>query len=256
MWNSFSTDAPVGISASVITYSAGNGNQIHAYVARPEGNGPFPGMVLVHHMPGWDEFYQEMTRRFANHGYIAISPDLYCRVGHGTPDDIAAKVRADGGVADDQVVADLSAASKWLKSQPNCNGKVGIIGTCSGGRQSVLAASRAPSDFDAVADLWGGRVVAPQESLTPKQPVAPVEYTKDLKAPLLGLFGNDDQAPSPSDVDVHEQELKKHGKQYEFHRYDGAGHGFFYYDRPIYRQQQAMDGWSKVFAFFEKNMKG
>ena len=99
MWNSFSTDAPAGISAGVTTYAAGNGDQTHAYVARPEGSGPFPGIVLVHHMPGWDEFYQEMTRRFANHGYIAICPDLYCREGHGMPDDIAAKVRARGGVS-------------------------------------------------------------------------------------------------------------------------------------------------------------
>jgi carboxymethylenebutenolidase len=152
-------------------------------------------------------------------------------------------------------VADLSAAAKWIKSQPNSNGKVGIIGTCSGGRQATLTASRT-KDFDAVADLWGGRVVAPKESLTAKQPVAPVDYTKDLDTPLLGLFGNDDQAPSPADVNVHEEELKKHGKNYEFHRYDGAGHGFFYYDRPMYRQQQAMDGWAKVFAFFEKHLQG
>src|ERR1051326_6260071 len=179
MWNSFSTDAPAAIRAGGTTYAGANGDQIHACVARPEGNGPFGGVVLVHHMPGWDEFYQEMTRRFANHGYLAICPDLYCRVGHGTPDDIAAKVRAEGGVADDQVVADLSAAAKWIKSQPNSNGKVGIIGTCSGGRQATLTASRT-RDFNAVADLWGGRVVAPKESLTPKQPVAPGDYTKDL----------------------------------------------------------------------------
>jgi carboxymethylenebutenolidase len=199
--------------------------------------------------------YQEFTRRFANQGYLAICPDLYCRDGHGTPDDIAAKVRSNGGVADDQVVGDCSAAMKWLKSQPASNGKVGIIGTCSGGRQSVLVASRAQG-FDAVADLWGGRVVAAPEALTPKQPVAPIDYTKDLQVPLLGLFGNDDQAPSPAEVDKHEEELKKHGKKYEFHRYDGAGHGFFYYDRPIYRQQQAMDGWGKVFSFFDKHLRG
>jgi carboxymethylenebutenolidase len=255
MWNSFSTDAPPSMSAGVTTIPGANGDQIHAYVARPEGSGPLPGVVLVHHMPGWDELYQEFTRRFANHGYLAICPDLYCRDGHGTPDDVAAKVRGDGGVADDRVVADCSAAMQWLKSQPASNGKVGIIGTCSGGRQSVLVASRAPG-FDAVADLWGGRVVAAPEALTPKQPVAPIDYTRDLQAPLLGLFGNDDQAPSPAEVDKHEAELKKHGKNYEFHRYDGAGHGFFYYDRPIYRQQQAMDGWGKVFAFFDKYLRG
>jgi len=253
MWNSFDTAAPPSISTSVTTIAGANGDQIHAYVARPEGNGPFPGIVLVHHMPGWDELYQEFTRRFANHGYNAICPDLYCRVGHGTPDDIAAKVRADGGVADDQVVADCTAAAQWLKALPNSNGKVGIIGTCSGGRQAVLVASRS-SEFSAVADLWGGRVVAAPEALTPKQPVAPIDYTRDLQVPLLGLFGNDDQAPSPADVNQHEEELKKHGKNYEFHRYDGAGHGFFYYDRPIYRQQQATDGWAKVFAFFEKTL--
>jgi carboxymethylenebutenolidase len=254
MWNSFNTEAPPVITTAVTKIAGANGDQVHAYVACPEGSGRFPGVVLIHHMPGWDEFYLEMTRRFATHGYLSISPDLYCRAGHGTPDDMAAKVRADGGVPDDQVVADCVAAAKWIKSQSTSDGKVGIVGTCSGGRQAVLVASRSGSEFNAVIDLWGGGVVAPKESLTPKQPVAPVDYTKDLQVPLLGLFGNDDQRPSPADVDVHEAELKKHGKNYEFHRYDGAGHGFFYYDRPAYRQQQAMDGWSKVFAFFEKHL--
>jgi carboxymethylenebutenolidase len=256
MWNSFSTDAPQAISTSLTTISGANGDQVHAYVARPEGAGPFPGIVAVHHMPGWDEFYQEFSRRLATHGYTVISPDLYCREGHGTPDDIAAKVRAAGGVADDQVVGDLTAAAAWLKSQSTSNGKVGIVGTCSGGRQALLAASREPAAFDAVVDLWGGRVVAAAEALTAKQPVAVIDYTKDLQAPLLGLFGNDDQAPSPAEVNTHEEALKKNGKNYEFHRYDGAGHGFFYYDRPPYRQQQAMDGWAKVFAFFDKTLKG
>jgi carboxymethylenebutenolidase len=255
MWNSFDTASPQGISAGVTTIAGANGDQIHAYVARPEGNGPFPGIVAVPHMPGWDEFYQEFSRRLANHGYLVICPDIFCREGHGTPDDIAAKARAGGGVADDQVLGDATAAAKWLKAEATSNGKVGIIGTCSGGRHSVMVASRS-NDFDAVGDLWGGGVVAPKENLTAKQPVAPVDYTKDLNAPLLGLFGNDDQRPSPADVDAHEAELKKHGKDYEFHRYDGAGHGIFYYDRPLYRPQQAMDGWNKVFAFFEKHLKG
>jgi carboxymethylenebutenolidase len=254
MWNSFSTDAHQGIVAEITTYAAGQGDLIHAYVARPEGHGPFPSLVLVHHMPGWDELYQEFARRFANHGYTAICPDLYCRFGHGTPDDIAATVRADGGVADESVVADCEAALRWSRSLPTSNGKVGIIGTCSGGRHAVLVASRVPG-FDAVADLWGGGVVASRDQLTPQRPVAPIDYTRDLNAPLLGLFGNEDQNPPPDQVDQHEAALKEHGKTYEFHRYDGAGHGFFYYDRPAYRQQQAMDGWSKVFAFFEKHLK-
>jgi len=127
------------------------------------------------------------------------------------------------------------------------NGKIGITGTCSGGRYTFLTACRAPG-FDAAVEMWGGAVVMAPDQLNEKRPVAPIDYTKDLSCPLLGLFGNDDQAPSPAQVDQHEEELKKHGKDYEFHRYDGAGHGFFYYDRPAYRQQQAMDGWEKIFG--------
>ena len=254
MWNSFQTDTHQGQLAHVTTYAAGGGDLIHAYVARPEGDGPFPGVVLVHHMPGWDELYQEFARRYANHGYTVICPDLYCRYGHGTPDDVTAKVRSEGGVADASVIADCEAALHWLKALPTSNGKVGITGTCSGGRHAFLVATRVKG-FDAVAELWGGGVVASQEQLTPQRPVAPIDYTKDLDVPLLGLFGNDDKSPSPEQVNQHEAELKKYGKDYEFHRYDGAGHGFFYYDRPSYRQEQAMDGWEKVLAFFDKHLK-
>lgn len=166
---------------------------------------------------------------------------------------MSAKVRAGGGVPDDQVVGDLVAAAKWLRSQPTSSGKVGIFGTCSGGRHAILAASRS-KDFDAVADLWGGGVVMSPADLTPSRPVAPIDLTKDLAAPVLGLFGNDDKSPTPAQVDQHEAELKKHGKRYEFHRYDGAGHGFFYYHRPSYRAEAATDGWEKVFAFFRAQL--
>jgi carboxymethylenebutenolidase len=252
-WNSFRTDDRTGITAEVITYPADGGDEIHAYVARPMGNAPAPGIIAVHHLPGWDEFYREFSDRLARHGYTVICPDLYCRFGHGTPDDIAAKVRSEGGVPDDSVVADCAAALAWLKALPTSNGKVGIIGTCSGGRHALLAASRVPG-LDAVADLWGGGVIAPPDQLSPARPVAPIDYTADLGAPLLGLFGNDDSHPSPEQVDQHEAELKRHGKAYEFHRYDGAGHGFFYYQAPMYRPEQAMDGWAKVFGFFARHL--
>ncbi|HLQ31319.1 MAG TPA: dienelactone hydrolase family protein [Chloroflexota bacterium] len=253
MWNSFRTDAKQGIAAELTTYPGGKGDQIHTYIAQPTGNDKRGGVVLVHHLPGWDELYQEFARRLANHGYTVICPDLYCRMGHGSPDDVAAKVRGEGGVADESVIADCEAAMKWLKSQPTSNGKVGIMGTCSGGRHSVLAASRVQG-FNALVDCWGGGVIQSKEQLTPQQPVAPIDYTKDLNAPLLGLFGNDDQRPAPEQVNQHEEELKKHGKNYEFHRYDGAGHAFFYHDRGAYRQEQAMDGWAKVFTFLEKHL--
>jgi carboxymethylenebutenolidase len=253
MWNAFRTDAEGGIVAGVSLMTAGGGDQIHTYIARPDGAGPYPGVVMIHHAPGWDEFYREFARRFAEHGYIAIVPNLYERFGHGTPDDVAALVRGGGGLSDDSVVADAEAALGWVTSHPTSNGKVGIIGTCSGGRHAVLTASRVQG-FGAVADLWGGGVVAAPEQLNALRPVAPIDLTANLNAPIIGLFGNDDMGPSPAQVNRHEEALKEHGKTYVFHRYDGAGHGFFYYHMPAYRQQAAMDGWNKVDEFFNQHL--
>lgn len=242
-----------GMLAETISLRGANGDIINSYCARPLGAGPFPGLVVIHHLPGWDEWYRECTRKFAHHGYVTISPNLYFREGHGTPEDVGAKIRAAGGVPDDQALGDIHGAMTFLHSLPYVNGKVGVFGTCSGGRHAFLAATRL-TGFNAAVECWGGRVVIPKEELTPKQPVAPIEYTKDLPCPLLGLFGNEDKAPSPEQVNLHDQELKRHGKTYEFHRYDGAGHGFFYYDRPAYRQEQALDGWKKTFNFLARNL--
>jgi carboxymethylenebutenolidase len=249
----YRTDMYEGVLAETAMIGGANGDVINAYFARPLGKGPFPAMVLAHHMPGWDEWYREVTYKFANHGFVTITPNLYFRAGHGTPEDVAAKVRADGGLPDDQAVSDLAGAMKFVRSLPYVNGKVGLFGTCSGGRHSYLAACRVP-DFDAIVDCWGGRVVMPPDQLNEKTPVSPLDYTKDLTCPILGIFGNEDSSPTPEQVDKHEEELKKHNKTYEFYRYDGAGHGFFYYIYAAYRQQQAMDGWKKVWAFLEEHL--
>ena len=249
----YQTDMYEGMLAETIMMPGMNGDLINAYFARPLGPGPFPGLVVIHHMPGWDEWYREATRKFAHHGYATLSPNLYYRAGHGTPEDVAVKVRADGGVGDDQAVGDMAGALNYLQSLPYLNGKVGIFGTCSGGRHAVLAACRVPG-FAAVVDCWGGHVVMAQEDLSPKRPVAPLDFTPDLPCPLLGIFGEEDRNPTPEQVVIHEQALKKHGKTYEFHMYPNAGHGFFYYNRPNYRQEQAVDGWQKIFAFLEEHL--
>jgi len=249
----FRTDMYEGLMAETVMLAGANGDWINAYYARPLGAGPFPSMVLAHHMPGWDEWYREATFKFALHGYITITPNLYFRAGHGTPEDVAAKVRGEGGIPDDQAVGDLHGALEYTRALPYSSGKVGVFGTCSGGRHAYLAACRAPG-FDAVVDCWGGRVVMTPDQLHPKSPVSPLEYTKDLSCPILGIFGNDDKNPTPEQVDQHEAELKQKGKSYEFHRYDGAGHGFFYHHTPAYRQAQAVDGWQKVFGFLEKHI--
>ncbi len=249
----YTTDMNEGIHAETVTMLGANGDRINAFLARPLGDGKFPAMVLAHHMPGWDLLYREFTYKFVHHRYVTISPNLYFRAGHGTPEDVAAKVRAEGGVSDESVVGDLAGAAKYLNTLPYVNGRIGIFGTCSGGRHAYLAACRT-TEFNAAIDCWGGRVVMTPDQLNEKTPVSPLALTKDLSCPLLGIFGNDDTSPSPEQVNQHEAELKKQDKTYEFHRYDGAGHGFFYYTRPAYRQAQAMDGWEKVFAFCEKHL--
>lgn len=249
----YETNMYEGMIAETIMIQGANGDMINAYYARPLGAGPFPSMVVIHHLPGWDEWYREATYKIALHGYAAISPNLYYREGHGTPEDVAAKVRADGGVPDEQALGDIEGALNYVKAQPYTNGKVGVWGTCSGGRHTYLAACRLQG-FDAAIDCWGGRVVMDESMLTEKNPVAPLDYTKDLSCPLLGIFGEDDHSPTPAQVATHEAELKKHGKDYEFHMYEGAGHGFFYHNRPAYRQKQAVDGWGKMFDFMAKHL--
>ncbi|MDR0470080.1 MAG: dienelactone hydrolase family protein [Peptococcaceae bacterium] len=254
MWNQLQTDAYEGMLAETVTIKGYAGDKIHAYLSRPLGAGPYPGVILISHMPGWDELNREVSRRFTQHGYITICPDIYERFGHGLPSEVATKAREGGGVLDDSVMGDCESSLAYLNALPYANGKVGVIGMCSGGRHAFLAGCRVKG-LQAAVDCWGGRVVMSKEDLTPATPVAPIDLTADLGCPLLGIFGNDDRFPSPDQVDLHEEALKKFGKDYEFHRYDGAGHGFWSYDRDMYRPSQAMDSWEKVFAFYEKHLR-
>jgi carboxymethylenebutenolidase len=240
--------------ADTVSFHGHNGDTGEAYYARPAGNGPFPGVVLIHHMPGWDEWITEATRKLAHHGFATISPHLYFREGPGSPDDVGARVRAAGGVSDTQVIGDVAGAMTHLRAQPHANSKVGVIGFCSGGRHTYLVACSLPN-VDAAVDCWGGNVIVDDpKQLNAKRPVAPIELTEKLNCPLLGLFGNDDENPNRDQVNRTEAKLKALGKNYEFHRYDGAGHAFFNASRPAYRAEQALDGWSKVFAFFHKHL--
>jgi len=243
-----------GLIAETVKFKGHNGDTGDAYYARPSAPGKVPGVVLIHHLPGWDEWITEAVRKLAAHGFATISPHLYFREGPGSPDDVGARVRAAGGVADDQVVGDAKASAAYLRAQPNSNGKVGVIGFCSGGRHAFLITCRAP-EFDACVDCWGGNVVVDDPKLlNDKRPVAPIDLADKVKVPLLGLFGNDDENPNRDHVNRLEATLKKLGKAYEFHRYDGAGHAFFNAARTAYRPEQAADGWAKTFAFFHKHL--
>ncbi|MCZ6873744.1 MAG: dienelactone hydrolase family protein [bacterium] len=240
-----------GMFAETICLNGHNGDQIDSYLARPLGAGPYPGVVVIHHMPGWDNATKEIARRFAHHGYVAISPNLHFREGKDAPQANSDSVREAGGMPDDRTLGDLEGAISCLRGLPYLNGKVGIIGYCSGGRQSYLAACKLKG-LDAAVDCYGGGVVASADQLTPRQPVAPIDYTADLSCPLLGLFGKEDGRPSPDDVAKTEEALKRFGKTYAFYFYEDAGHAFFSVDRPSFRQAAAVDGWGKIFDWYSK----
>jgi carboxymethylenebutenolidase len=240
--------------AETTTLHGHKGDLIDAYFARPFGNGPYPGVVVIHHMPGWDESTKEIARRFAHRGYATILPNLHFREGKATPEENSASIRAAGGMPDDRTMGDVQAAIDYLRTLPYHNGKVGVIGYCSGGRQAYLAACTLRG-IDAAISCYGGGVVAKPEELTERQPVAPIDYTEKLQCPLLGLFGIEDTRPSPDDARKTEEALKRFGKTYAFHTYENAGHAFFAVDRPQYRVHAALDGWKKVFGWFDKYLK-
>jgi len=241
------------ILAETITITGHEGDQIEAYSARPMSEGPHGAVVVIHHMPGYDEQTKEIARTFAVHGYNAVVPNLYHRDAPGAaPDDAAAAARAKGGLSDDRLIGDVAGGAAYLRSLSTSNDKVGVIGYCSGGRQSVLAACSLP--LNAAVDCYGAYVVGEVPADFPMK-ARPIKHLiKDLNCPLLGLFGAEDKYPSPEQVTELEEELKAQGKSYEFHSYDGAGHAFFAVNRPAYRPEAAMDGWAKIWAFFGQQL--
>lgn len=253
MWNDLNTGAYEGMIAETINIPSADNGPIRAYYSRPLGRDNVPSIVLIPHMPGWDEWCRETSRRFTQHGYAVLCPDIYRAFGTGTPVEVAGTARNAGGVHDDSVMKDAAGCLDFLKTQANGNGKVGVIGMCSGGRHAFMAACTVEG-FDCAVDCWGGGVIMSQEQLSEARPVSPLDYTEQLQIPLLGIFGNEDRSPTPAEVDRLEEELKKFGKDYAFYRYDGAGHGIWYYDKPMYRQEQAMDSFNKVMDFFDKNL--
>jgi carboxymethylenebutenolidase len=235
-----------------VTITGHEGDAIEAYSARPLTPGPVGGVVVIHHLPGYDRQTKEFARSLAVGGFNAVMPNLYSRQAPGAdPDDAMAAARSQGAIPipDERVVAEVEGAVAYLKGLPNANGKIGVIGHCSGGRQSFLAAVSLP--LDAAVDCYGGFVVGEPPAGHPLagwQPI--VTRTPSLSCPLLGLFGKEDKFPSPEHVAELEQALREAGKTYEFHSYDDANHGFMQVDSARYHPQSAVDAWGKILDWF------
>ncbi len=244
------------LTAKTISITGHGGDEIEAYLAVPDdGSTARGGVVVIHHMPGYDTSTKEITRKFAAYGYAALMPNLYYRDAPGaSPDDAAATARAKGGVPDERLVGDVAGAADYLRGLPGSNGKVGVIGYCSGGRQSFLAACSL--QFDAAVDCYGACIVNPPAEGMPIKVTPIVGMSKDLSCPLLGLFGADDKYPTPEETAELSRVLDELGKVHEFHTYEGAGHAFFSVNRPAYRPEAANDGWQRIWDFYGQYLAG
>jgi carboxymethylenebutenolidase len=241
------------LTARTTRIAGADGDQIEAYAAIAGDDGPRGGVVVIHHMPGYDRGTKEITRRFAELGFDAVCPNLYSRQAPGAePDDAAATVRAVGGITDDQLVGDVSGGAAYLRSLPSSNGKVGVIGYCSGGRQSVLAACRL--DLDAAVDCYGAYVTGTPPENWPLKVGPLYDDLPNLSCPLLGLFGKDDSYPSPEQVRELDQLMRDYGKDFEHTSYDDTSHAFFAVERPSYRPESAADGWRRIDAFYGRHL--
>ena len=184
------------MTAGSVTIAGAGGDQIEAYLARPDASRPRGGVVVIHHMPGYDRATKEITRRFAELGYDAICPNLHWRDAPGAaPDDAAAASRANGGVPDSRLVGDVAGAAAFLRSLPTSNGRVGVIGYCSGGRQSVLAACQL--ELDAAVDCYGAFVTGEPPAGYPIRVTNLVDQLPGLRAPLLGPVRGAGREPQP-----------------------------------------------------------
>jgi carboxymethylenebutenolidase len=240
------------VLSETVTITGHGGDAIEAYSARPLTPGPVGGVVVIHHLPGYDRQTKEFARSLAVGGFNAVMPNLYSREAPGAdPDDAMAAARSQGviPIPDERLVGEVAAGAAYLKGLSNSNGKVGVIGHCSGGRQSFLAAVSLP--LDAAVDCYGGFVVEEPPGGHPLagwQPI--VSKVADLSCPLLGIFGSLDAHPAPEHVAELKAALEAAGKTHEFHTYEGANHGFMQVDSVRYHPESAVEAWGKILDWF------
>ncbi|HEY9726669.1 MAG TPA: dienelactone hydrolase family protein [Chroococcales cyanobacterium] len=223
--------------------------EIPAYRAMPATGKNFPIVLVVQEIFGVHEHLQDICRRFAKLGYLAIAPELYTRQGDVSKlsdiQEIISKVVSK--VPDAQVMSDLDATVAWAakSSQGNVE-KLGITGFCWGGRIVWLYAAHNPQVKAGVA--WYGRLVGDSTSLTPKQPV---DIAATLSVPILGLYGGSDDGIPVETVEKMREALKASKSRSEIIVYPDTPHGFYADYRPSYRKEQAQDGWKRLQDWFK-----
>jgi len=249
-----------GLSQDEVAFPAPDGFQLPAFVARPDGDGPFPVVIVVSEIFGVHEYIRDICRRLAKAGYAAVAPAFFNRVEDPAPlSDMTRIQQIVAAAGYEQVMGDVSATLDWVSQQLWANGdRIGITGWCWGGKVVWQACARFAVLDAGVA--WYGRL-APAANATPEQISSgqpwPVDLADDLKSPVLGLYGAEDRGiPLPS-VEAMRSALARAGQtSSEIVVYPGAPHGFHADYRDSYRAADAADGWSKLLAFFGARLKG
>ena len=229
---------------------------ISGYLAQPIQSGNHPGIIVIHEAFGLVEHIRDIARRFANTGYNAIAPDLYTRKGPPSdPNNMASVMPVMFGKPDAEAVQDLEAAAEYLRALPGATGKVGVIGFCSGGRQTLLFACSS-NKVDAAVDCWGGFIhrATPDAETTPARPKPILDLIGQLHCPLFAVFGEEDQNPAVAQSEELKKRAQAAGKDVTVKVYNGAGHAFLADYRPSYREGPATELWNDAVAFFNKHL--
>jgi carboxymethylenebutenolidase len=229
-----------------------DGSPMEVFVFEPALPGPRPGLLLLQHFPVGhtglenDEFTLRTAARFAESGYVVAAPFLF----HWWPKNADMQLKRDES-RDDLMRLDVQAAYALLERHPRVEPRaIGAVGHCWGGRVAWLAACHLPQ-LAAAAIFYGGRV---KVGLGPGSS-PPIELARQIRCPIIGFFGEEDQNPSPGDVDDYSAALTAARVPHSFHRYAGAGHAFQNFPTPErYRAEASEDAWSKVLEFFSQHL--
>ncbi|MCF2145143.1 dienelactone hydrolase family protein [Desmonostoc muscorum LEGE 12446] len=224
--------------------------EIPAYRAVPATGENFPIVLVIQEIFGVHEHIQDITRRFAKLGYLAIAPEMFVRQGDVSKLSSINEIRPIvAKVPDAQVLSDLDATVNWaVKSAKGNANKLAITGFCWGGRITWLYAAHNPQVK--AGGAWYGRLVGDATELQPKYPV---DIASKLTVPVLGLYGGQDTGIPLDTVEKMRDRLKESSSKSEIIVYPDAPHAFFADYRPSYRQKDAQDGWKRLLAWFKEN---
>jgi carboxymethylenebutenolidase len=233
---------------------ASGGFQVPIYEARPTGPGKYPVVIVLPEAWGMHEYIKDVVHRFAKRGFLAITFEPYARTGGVLHiEDREAVMKVINAVPDAQVMGDLNAIVAYAKKLPAARAeRIGVTGFCRGGLYTLLFAAQSPDVKAAVA--WYGQIKPAKAAGI--RTLGPLDVAAQIKAPLLGLYGEADQGIPVGDVKEMESALKAAGKTAEFVLYPDAPHAFHSDYRPSYRENAAKDAWARCLAWFNKYLKG